>query len=137
MKIIVFTAFILIIALGGCADIQPQGYIYYVTPVGSDTQIAKVCAGTGEVEAIFNTKYREAGIVPSDCGLVVISEADSSKLLFQLDPTTGEMAALRDSVLLKDIEKGIMRSGEWIVQPDDGKIHWRPWADVELSLIHI
>ncbi|MGC9315983.1 MAG: hypothetical protein ACP5G4_10230 [bacterium] len=131
MKNIVFTAFILIIALGGCADVQPQGYVYYISPIGSDTQISKVDAGTGEVTAIFNTKYREMGIVELNGELIVISENDSAILLFRLNPETGEMALLEDSLILDDIEDGIRKSGEWVVHSKEGRILWRPWADVE------
>ncbi len=126
-----FTAFILFIALGGCADVQPQGYVYYVSPVGSDTQIAKVDAGTAEVKAIYNTKYREVGIIELNGELIVISETDSSIALFQLVPETGDMAVLEDSLILHDIENGIARSGEWTVTSREGKILWRPMDNVE------
>lgn len=131
MKNIVFTAFILFIALGGCADVQPQGYVYYVSPVGSDTQIAKVDAGTAEVKAIYNTKYREVGIIEMNGELIVISKTDSAMVLFQLVPETGDMAVLEDSLILHDIENGIARSGEWAVSSREGKILWRPMDNVE------
>ncbi len=121
-----FDTFILLLALGGCSSIQPQGYIYVITSAGSDTQIVKIEAVTGTTVAVYNTKYRETDIIRRNDSLFVVTMDEGSTHFFTLDPETSEMSEFPDSAIKEDYARGIDRSGDWSVFVEDDKVMWRP-----------
>jgi len=135
LKQIVITAFILIIALGGCAEVQPQGYIYFISDVGENTQIAKIEASTGEIVAILNTRFTEKALIEREETLYLFAEDDDSLRVFRLSNDFSVMEEVDDSSLIVDYKRGTARGGLWSTLNEDGKILWIPRPEVEPVIV--
>lgn len=129
------SAFILIIALGGCADVQPQGYVYFVSHADNDTQIAKAEASTGEIIAILNTRFVEKAIVEREKNLFLLAEEGDSMRVFRLPFDFSALQEVEDSSLLSDFEAGIVRDGIWSAFAEAGKILWIPRPEVKPVMV--